>query len=162
MCRGLTGTGRCAAQPMVELVATRGLPASGKTTWAVGWVAEDYPHRARVNRDDLRAMLHNSVYLEGSTESRVVAARDAAVRSLLAAGVSVVCDDTNLAWDIVSELAALAADAGAVFRVQDFTDVPVAECVRRDAARPKPVGEEVIVYWAGFLSALAGEVRAWP
>ena len=40
-----------------ELVVTRGLPASGKTTWAQAWVADDPTRYARVSRDDLRAML---------------------------------------------------------------------------------------------------------
>lgn len=41
---------------MAKLIITRDLPASGKTTWARSWVAEDPIHRTRVNRDDIRAM----------------------------------------------------------------------------------------------------------
>ena len=45
---------------MTALVITRGLPGSGKTTYARAWVAEDREHRARVNRDDIRQMLGDS------------------------------------------------------------------------------------------------------
>jgi hypothetical protein len=44
--------------------------------------------------------------------------------------------------------AALASEVGAGFTVQDFTDVPVAECIRRDAERAargdRAVGADVI------------------
>ena len=39
---------------MITLLLTRGLPASGKTTFARAWVAESPTDRARINRDDLR------------------------------------------------------------------------------------------------------------
>lgn len=39
---------------MNTLTITRGLPGSGKSTWAKAWTAADPTCRARVNRDDLR------------------------------------------------------------------------------------------------------------
>ena len=42
---------------MPKLILTRGIPASGKSTWAKAWVQEDPQRRVRVNRDDLRRML---------------------------------------------------------------------------------------------------------
>jgi hypothetical protein len=58
----------------------------------------------------------------------------------------VVCDDTNLRGRVVREFAELAARSGAHFTVRDFTDVPVEECIRRDALRTGDghVGEDVI------------------
>lgn len=42
---------------MSKLIITRGLPASGKSTWARQWVLEDPKHRVRINQDDIRLML---------------------------------------------------------------------------------------------------------
>lgn len=125
---------------MPVLIVTRGLPGCGKSTRAREWVAEDPARRARVNRDDLRAMCHNSAYIARSddtkgTEPAVTVARDTVITALLRAGVSVVCDDTNLPSRTVRGLRKLAATAGANFTVWDMTDVPVETCLERDARR---------------------------
>lgn len=129
---------------MSTLFITRGLPGSGKTYEAAAWVAEDLGARARVNRDDLRAMVHDSGHIRGVTEPRIVAARDAAISALLRKGVDVVCDDTNLPSRTVRDLARVAARARADFEVWDMTDRPLDICIARDAARERPVGEQVI------------------
>ncbi|MCW2942256.1 MAG: 5-hydroxyl kinase [Actinomycetia bacterium] len=129
---------------MVTLHLTRGLPASGKTTWAMSWVAEDRAGRARVNRDDLRKMLDDGVHVKGVTEQRVMAVRDAAIVRMLRNGIDVVCDDTNLPQRIARDLARLAKRAGANLKVHDFTHVPLEVCIERDAARDRTVGEEHI------------------
>jgi predicted kinase len=131
---------------MPTLIITRGLPASGKSTRARAWVDARRAHRARVNRDDLRTMLDYGVFEKGVTEPRILAARDALILGLLAKGLDVICDDTNLPQRSARDLARLARRAGAGFEVEDFTDVPLETCIERDAARgdKKPVGEAVI------------------
>jgi predicted kinase len=114
---------------------TRGLPGSGKTTLARAWVAAYRAHRARVNLDDLRAMIDDSVFAEGVTEPRVIIFRDAAVLALLREGVSVICDDTNLPGQAVEGLLRLARVTGAQFEMVDLTGVPLDVCIARDAAR---------------------------
>ena len=42
----------------MKLIMTKGLPASGKSTWAKQYL-DDNPGTKRVNKDDLRAMLDN-------------------------------------------------------------------------------------------------------
>ena len=125
-----------------RLIITRGLPASGKTTFARGL----QPWVARVNRDDLRRMLHGEPLLTDRTERQVTIASFTLVDSLLQAGVDVCVDDTNLLPRLVRDWAGLAARHGATFEVHDLTDVPVDECVRRDTTRPKDeqVGEAAI------------------
>jgi predicted kinase len=129
------------------LVITRGLPASGKTTWARAWVGDD-PWRLRVNRDDLRSMATGRAVLPGRLEDAVTVAQHAAVEALLRAGHAVVVDDTNLRLRHARAWAELAGRADADFAVRDFTDVPVAVCVERDAARAAAgeaaVGADVI------------------
>ena len=41
---------------MSTVIFTKGLPASGKSTWAKAWAAEQ-PGRVRINSNDLRAMM---------------------------------------------------------------------------------------------------------
>ena len=120
---------------MPTLIITRGLQGSGKSTRARAWVAEDPAHRARINRDNLRTQLHDGVWLGPATETQIVAVRDAAIQALLRKGTNVICDDTNLPQRTARDLARLAALAGAELEVWDLTDVPVDECVTRDAQR---------------------------
>lgn len=126
---------------MTTLTITRGLPASGKTTWA-----RQQGGAVRVNRDDLRRMMHGGHLGQGWAEVQVTLAQRAQVEALLRAGVNVICDDTNLRSRYVRELADLALICGAEVVVRDFTDVTVDECVARDAVRAEPdrVGEDVI------------------
>lgn len=128
------------------LIITRGLPGSGKTTHARQWVAGDRAHRARVNRDDLRAMLDDGEFQKGVTEPRILAARDAAILGLLRKGLSVICDDTNLPQRTARDLAALARQAGADFAVYDYSGVPLETCLERNAGRTdkQPVPEAAI------------------
>ncbi|GAA2705880.1 AAA family ATPase [Micromonospora olivasterospora] len=125
-----------------RLIATRGLPASGKTTFA----RTLQPSVVRVNRDDLRRMLHGERLFTQWAEAQVTRAQRAQVEALLRGRVSVCVDDTNLRARTLRDWARLAADCGAGFEVHDFTDVPLDECLRRDAARPEAdrVGEEAI------------------
>src|SRR5436305_1061904 len=135
---------------MPTLTITRGLPGSGKTTWA-----KQQGGHVRVNRDDLRRMLHGGPLLTGWAEKQVTLAQRAQVEALLRAGVNVICDDTNLRARVFRELAELGRLCGAEVVVHDFTDVPVEECVARDASRPdgERVGEDAIRgMWQRYLA----------
>ncbi|MFJ8581208.1 AAA family ATPase [Micromonospora sp. NPDC093277] len=127
---------------MFRLIATRGLPASGKTTFA----RRLQPGVVRINRDDLRRMMHGERLFTQWAEGQVTRAQRAQVEALLAARVSVCVDDTNLRSRTLRDWAELAERFGAAFEVHDFTDVPLEECLRRDAARPEVdrVGEAAI------------------
>lgn len=127
---------------MTRLIATRGLPASGKTTFA----RTLQPSVLRVNRDDLRRMLHGERLFTQWAEAQVTVVQRAQVEALLRARADVCVDDTNLRARTLRGWADLAARHGAEFEVHDFTDVPLAECLRRDAARPAAdqVGAEAI------------------
>jgi predicted kinase len=118
---------------VTRLLITRGLPASGKTTFA----RKLQPRVVRVNRDDLRLMLHGRRLFTQTAEGQVSAAQRAAVEALLRAKSDVIVDDTNLRTRTVREWAEMAARFDATFEVHDFTDVPLAECLRRDADRPE-------------------------
>jgi predicted kinase len=127
---------------MTRLIITRGLPASGKTTFA----RKLQPGVVRVNRDDLRRMLHGARLFTQWAEGQVTTVQRAQVEALLRARADVIVDDTNLRARTVRDWAELAARFDAGFEVHDFTDVPLEECLRRDADRPEEdrVGEDVI------------------
>lgn len=131
---------------MVELVITRGLPASGKTTYAQGWVDEDRAHRARVNRDDLRRMVDDGEFIKGVTEQRIQVIRNAAIVNLLQRGVSVVCDDTNLDNRTCRDLYGIAKRAKAEVKFTDFTHTTLETCLARNAVREdkEPVPQYVL------------------
>jgi predicted kinase len=76
-------------------------------------------------------------------EQTVLDVQDAAVRAAIDGGFDAVVDNTHLTPHIPKRLKA-AAMGRATFVVHDFTHVPFGECLRRDAARENPVGEDVI------------------
>lgn len=131
-------------RPVVHLMT--GLPASGKTTAARALQARSGGRMRRVNLDDLRSMLDLPDPERGRSwahEQTVLAVQDAAVRAAVEGGFDVVVDNTHLTKHIPKRLKA-AVGGLATFVVHDFTDVPLEECLRRDAARENGVGEEII------------------
>ncbi|MFI5617121.1 RNA ligase [Streptomyces sp. NPDC051567] len=132
------------ALPVVHVMT--GLPASGKTTVARALQAGSGGRMRRVNLDDLRAMLDTPApggARSFAHEQTVLAVQDAAVRAAVDGGFDVVVDNTHLTSHIPKRLKAAVAGL-AVFVVHDLTGVPVEECLRRDAGRERPVGEEII------------------
>ncbi|MGW1882599.1 phosphatase domain-containing protein [Streptomyces sp. NPDC001970] len=130
--------------PVVHVMT--GLPASGKTTAARRLQAESEGRMRRVNLDDLRSMLDVPAPERGRShahEQTVLAIQDAAVRAAVDDGFDVVVDNTHLTPHIPKRLKAAVAGQAA-FVVHDFTDVPLDECIRRDAERDRAVGEEII------------------
>lgn len=130
------------------LVITRGIPASGKTTWALEWVGEDPTNRVRINRDDLRKLMFNKYVIPYDQEKIVTEVQDRMVERLLKSGKSVVVDDTNLRLKYAHGWRDIAHDVGADFEVKDFTDVPLGVAIQRDTDRAnnggRGVGDEVI------------------
>ena len=120
---------------MTRLIICRGLPASGKTTVAKQWVSEDPTNRLRVNRDDIRAMMHGGVYIKGETEQRVIKARDAIIDEALFSGVDVISDDTNLYAKPLKDLRRIALRCVADVEFIDLTHVSLETCLERNTER---------------------------
>ncbi|MCY0960338.1 AAA family ATPase [Streptomyces sp. H27-H5] len=133
-------------RPLPVVHVMTGLPASGKTTAARALQAESGGRMRRVNLDDLRGMLDGHDHGRGHSykhEQTVLEIQDAALRAAVEGGFDVVVDNTHLTPNIPKRLKA-AVGGRATFVVHDFTDVPLEECLRRDAARERQVGEEII------------------
>lgn len=132
------------------VIAPRGIPASGKTTWVNEQIAQSLPGTAaRINNDDLVAMLYgpNAHLRLPETAGILESMRKKMLTTLLKTPqIEVVfLDNTNLNVSALRRLETLANQHGATFRVYDeFLKVPVEEAIQRDAKRPVPVGEGVI------------------
>lgn len=135
-------------QNKLKVVITKGLPASGKTTYALEWVAEDPEHRVLIEKDQIRkngALFKNGEYdHKRGDESIVVKERDRLIENALRRGKSVICSDTNLSQKHISRISSLAREYGAKIEVKTFLDVPLGELVERDKKRENSVGEQVI------------------
>lgn len=127
---------------MSKLIICKGLPASGKSTWARK--EADKPLVRRVNRDDIRVELHGENKWTPARERETVARRNELIRVYLGSNCTVISDDTNLSPKVEAELRSIAAEFGATVEVQDFTSVHVDDCIKRDAQRKAMVGADVI------------------
>lgn len=126
---------------MAKVILTKGLPGSGKSTWAKQQCLEK--GYKRVNKDDLRDMLDAGQW-SNKNEKLVLAVRDAIVKLCLERKQTVIVDDTNLSPDHEQTMREIAAAYDAVCTIEDFTHVPLEECIKRDQNRPNYVGEKVI------------------
>jgi predicted kinase len=133
---------------MKKVIIMRGLPGSGKSTYAKQLVAEAPNTYKRINRDDLRAMFDNS-HLSKGNEKFVKQVRDILIIKALEEGKHVIVDDTNLSStnetrirQLVQEFNKQHNDTVSV-EVKEI-EAPLEECIRRDALRPNPVGAKRI------------------
>ncbi len=124
------------------LLLLRGLPASGKSTYARELI-EKHPHYKRINRDLLREMTAFGKWSE-SREQYIRQAELALAELFLNAGFTPVIDDTNLSPTAMSMWQEFAVRMGASLEIKDFTDVSKEVCKQRDRTRPNYVGEAVI------------------
>lgn len=126
---------------MQQLIITKGLPASGKSTWAKAWVLEDPKGRVRVNRDDIRRML--GPYWVPTREILITRIENRMVTEALLNQYSVVVDATNFKGN---KWQSKAMACNAQYELKDFTDVSPEVCIERDSKRgEESVGKDVII-----------------
>ena len=128
---------------MSKLIITRGLPASGKSTWAKQWVLEDPEHRVRINQDDIRLMLGK--YWVPSREKLVQEIQFNAIIEALNREFDVVIDNTNLNNKVLDQFNRLIRTfEDYEIEYKDFFDTPLSVCIERDKNRDLQVTEKVI------------------
>ena len=124
----------------LSLIMLRGLPASGKTTWATE--AARNGRYSVVSKDTIRE-LHFPNYRR-KDEREVVRMEDHLIEESLSDGHSVIVDDTNLNPIHKKRLRNLAEAHAAEFHIKDF-DVPLEECIQRNIKRGMKVPTSAIV-----------------
>lgn len=137
---------------MKKLIMCQGLPGSGKTTWAL-LECEKSLYTVRINKDEIRQEFEKDGWVwTPKNEQNVIEARDQRIRDAFYAGADIVIsDDTNFGRKHEARLRQLARECGAEFEIKRF-DIPVEECIRRDAQRSGKarVGEVVIRQMAAW------------
>jgi predicted kinase len=153
---------------MTQILLTRGLPASGKSTYAEQWLAEDPAHRARVNRDLLRFELYGQWYPEADErgtvkekEDHVTQVEHQRIEKALREGKDVIVDNTNLNPMVFNSYGKIAKRMGAELNHKDFP-VDIEECIRRNNARDRVVPEHVIRRMQQQYMGPNGEFHLFP
>lgn len=121
---------------MPELRILRGVPGSGKSTYA-----NDLVGFTKINRDSIRFQMFGRYW--GVDEDVVTQVENTMLAASLRAGHDVVLDATNLAARHVRSKLSIAHRWGAEVTFVDFP-VPLEEAVARDSARERQVGRQVI------------------
>lgn len=136
---------------MKKIILTRGIPASGKSTWAKQEVLKDPEHSVRINRDDLRNM--SGQYWVPARENYIISCRNQLLNIAVYMGFNtIILDGMNLNprdIDYVMMIVdnfnkALEGDNQYKIEFKDFTNVPLNVCIERDSKRENPLGEKVI------------------
>lgn len=126
-----------------ELIVLSGLPGSGKSTYAKAWLSEDPDARVRINYDEMRlARFGPNWTFNRKQEDEVKLAAIRTASESIAAGLSVVIDNTNLPRRVRAEWETLGAHLGATV-IEEEIDTPIDVCIARDRARLNREGGRV-------------------
>lgn len=121
----------------------KGLPASGKSTWAKEHCSQNKDW-IRVNRDDLRNMRGD--YWIPKQEKLITKWENSSIEIALHSGYNVILDATNLNDDRnksrIDKLQLAFPGLKVVYK--SFTDISLDECIKRDRLRSNSVGKKVI------------------
>ena len=128
---------------MQEVILLRGIPASGKSTWAKTFVKANRDY-VIVSRDGIREMIGDYSH-SPQTESLVTKLYDKMIKDLLAMKKSLILDNCHAQPKYISETLKVIESARVNVKVtlKEF-EYDVETCVERDAKRERTVGREVI------------------
>lgn len=128
---------------MKRIILTKGLPASGKTTWAKTLLRKKKGAWVRVSLDELRAMCFDS-WRSHPNEAFLIEMRDRIILQALERDRHVIVDDINLSDESFLHIRDLVGDLASVEIEDRFLSVSVEDCIKRDLQRPGSVGEKAI------------------
>lgn len=126
-----------------NMIITRGVPASGKSTFAREWVSADPDNRIEVNRDNIREMMGFPGRGSKDQEKMVTDIHRAMIASAADSGKSVIVSDTNMVARFVKQITRTGIDAGMDVEIKDFK-IDFDTAMKRDRNREDSVGEDVM------------------
>lgn len=137
---------------MKRIILTRGIPASGKSTWAKQEVLKDPEHSIRINRDDLRNMCGKywvparEKYITACKGTILINAINFKFDTIIIDGMNLNPKENGYLKGMVSMMNDTIKEGQDkyIIEVKDFTDVPLDVCLERDSKRENPIGEDVI------------------
>lgn len=118
---------------MAKLIMMKGLPGSGKTTWAKEY-QKNNPGTIRVNKDELRLMLHDGVFSKDN-ENVTYKIWLQAVEIGLSLNKTVISDNTHMKPGDEVMLRQLAKRYDAGFSIVDYTNVSLEACYENNSKR---------------------------
>lgn len=147
----------------MKLIILRGLPASGKSTFA-RQLEREKNGRVIVSRDALRLTRPiKTSETRKDYEGLIRVMRDNSIAAHFESGFDVISDDTNIEPTQLARLREIAAQWSAEVEIIDsFLNVPVDVCIERDSKRDKPVGAQVIRKMAKRLEAVKALEKRLP
>lgn len=154
---------------MTKLIFLRGLPASGKSTWAREQIKAGNGQVKRINKDELRLMIDNDNHSKGR-ENNILKMQWMMVENMLKSGYDVILDNTHFnpvhlkrARELIDQLNLVGKPKYEL--IEKFFDTPLEECLIRDRERGnKSVGRDVIMqmYNQYLKPAPMGEISTLP
>lgn len=146
---------------MQELILVKGLPGSGKSTWAKALMESKPNVYKRVCKDSLRAMLDFDAFT-GKSEDYILKTRDNLIIQALQNSFSVIIDDTNLNPIHETHIRQLVKNFNIKFTVK-FIDTDKDVCIANDLKRLNSVGyKEIIGMYNKWLKPAAFIVKHNP
>ena len=137
---------------MKKIIFTRGIPASGKSTWAKQEVLKDPEHSVRINRDDLRNMSGKyrvparEDYIKACKSTLLINAINFKFNTIIIDEMNLNLKETGHLKGVISMMNETIKDVEDkyIVEIKDFTNVPLDVCLERDSKRENPIGEKVI------------------
>jgi predicted kinase len=135
----------------MKAILTRGISASGKSSWAEYELYTRGSEVTNINRDDIRFNLFCNGVRDWSLykftkqrEKEVTQNQHDQIEAAAALGIDVIISDTNINPKTVTSLTSFLESYGYEVEIKDFW-IDVQEALKRDAKRENGVGYKVIM-----------------
>lgn len=129
----------------MRIVMTRGLPGSGKSTWAKEFLAQQNERWYRWNNDDFCEMLTGVRF--GRVNGKFLGQRRKGfILGAVRAGTNIILDNTNLNPYTTTEVEIVLEELRVECEIENkFFPISLVDAIERDSRRDRPVGPDVIL-----------------